>query len=187
VQAKLIRVEHFLKMTVFTPYGTSNIEIQSKIIVHRCGLPIPPQQQFRSQNVSGSNCSRNPAIYPEYQPQSQQFQPQPQQPQQQQQLPSDWHAVVAEAIMVPTPQFATAVVVVNALESPGPSDYTVIRPPVNSQGIDNLFRVLPSTYDPPGQFTKWCFQSKNKVESLTPEHFAKLFKILVLRNPLDQI
>jgi hypothetical protein len=183
VQGKLLRVQHFVKLTVFTSYGTSDIEILSKIIVHRCGLPTPSQQQFWSQNP---HSARNPAIYPEFQPQ-QQFQPQPQQHQQKQhqQLPSDWHAVVAEATMVPTPQFAIAVVVVNDRESPGPCDYTVIPPPVNYQGIDNLFQVLSRTYDPPGQFIKWCFQRKNKVESLTPEHFAKLFKIL--KNPFDQI
>jgi hypothetical protein len=176
MQGNLIRVEHLLKLKVITTFGTNNQEVSSKVIVHRCGLPTAGGTVGNAL-VGQTPQSQKPSVNLANRPSSQAVQVP-------QQLPPDWNAVVAETAVVPTPYFATAVVV-NDKESPGASDYTVAAPQVSYHGIDNLFQILSKTYDQTGEFTKWCNQEENKVECLTPEHLTNLFK--VLKNTFDQI
>jgi hypothetical protein len=179
MQGNLICVEHLLKLRVFTTFGTNNQEVSSKVIVHRCGLPTSGgtvANAFIGQNQQTQSIKK-PSIYQTNQPSAQAIQAP-------QQLPPDWNAVIAEAAVIPTPYFATAVVV-NEKETPGATEYTVAAPQVSYQGIANLFQILSKTYDQTGEFTKWCNQEENKVEDLTPEHFTRLFK--VLKNTFDQI
>jgi hypothetical protein len=149
MDGNLIDVEHYLKIRIATPFGTSDPEIATKLSVHRYGIQSTPYAVTSS-------------IMP----------PMHQTPNQ---LPPNWHAQVAPPAQVPLPSY-TQPQIFDSNEVPGPVDFTPMAPQLQYQGVPALFQVLSHTYDQPAEFQKWC--SQNNADVLTPQDMGMLFKVL---------
>jgi hypothetical protein len=157
MDGSLIDVEHFLKVRIATPFGTSDPEILSRLTVHRYGIQAAPVIETDGSIYTPMAMS----------------------------LPAGWNATVAQPVTVPTPPYAVATAY-ETEDVKGPSDFTPSAPDFNYNGTANLFQILTKTYDQPGEFKKWCeWCNENQADILTAPDYATLFK--TLRKTFDQI
>lgn len=146
----LIDVEHYLVVSIKTPFGTSDPEVTSKITVHRYGIQATP---FAVPTGYMQTNTQVPA-----------------------QLPPNWHAVAQPTANLPVPSYAPPTVY-DTPESPHNPDLVAPAPVVRQyKGVQNLFQVMQSSYTPVTEFQKWCEQ--NPADELSPQDLQIVYQIV---------